>query len=73
MEPTQKFKLMKPNKRKRELLDATIDRFKECVNEWLRAIGELGEYPTRGNVHAFAYKRVREKFQICTQMSFRKQ
>ncbi|RLE49106.1 MAG: hypothetical protein DRJ18_00250, partial [Candidatus Methanomethylicota archaeon] len=60
---TQKFKLMKPNKRKREQLDATINRFKECVNEWLRAIDELGEYPTRGNVHTFAYKRVREKFQ----------
>jgi len=63
MELTQKFKLMKPNKRKKELLNATIDRFRECVNEWLRAIEELGEYPVRGNVHAFAYKRVREKFQ----------
>ena len=62
MELTQKFKLMKPNRRKKELLDATIDRFKECVNEWLRAIEELGEYPTRGNVHAFAYKRVRKNF-----------
>lgn len=62
MELTQRFKLMKPNKRKRELLDATIDRFKECVNAWLKAIEELGEYPTRGNVHAFAYKRIREIF-----------
>lgn len=62
VELTQKFKLMKPNRRKKELLDVTIDRFKECVNEWLRAIEELGEYPTRGNVHAFAYRRVREKF-----------
>jgi putative transposase len=62
MELTQKFKLMKLNKRKKELLNATIDRFKECVNEWLRAIEELGKYPTRGNVHAFAYKRIREKF-----------
>jgi len=60
---TQRFKLVKPNKRKKELLDATIDKFKECVNEWLRAIEELGEYPTRGNTHAFAYKRVRERFQ----------
>jgi len=63
MKLTQKFKLMKPNKRKKELLDSTISRFKECVNEWLKSIEELGEYPTRGNVHAFAYKRVREKFQ----------
>jgi len=60
---TQKFKLMNPNRRKKELLDATISRFKECVNEWLRAIEELGEYPTRGNIHAFAYKRVRQHFQ----------
>jgi len=62
MKLTQKFKLLKPNKRKKELLDATIDRFKECVSEWLRAIEELREYPTRGNVHSFAYKRVREDF-----------
>ncbi len=63
MELTQKFKLMKLNKMKKEVLNTTINRFKECVNEWLKAIDELGEYPTRGNVHAFAYKRVREKFQ----------
>jgi len=62
MELTQKFKLMRLNKGKRELLDAGIERFKSCVNEWLRAIEELEEYPTRGNVHAFAYKRVRARF-----------
>jgi len=62
MKLTQKFKLMRLNRAKRESLDATIKRFKECVNEWLRAIEDLGEYPTRGNIHAFAYKRIREKF-----------
>lgn len=63
MKLTQKFKLMRLNRAKREALDATINRFKECANEWLRAIEGLGEYPTRGNIHAFAYKRIREKFQ----------
>ena len=32
MKLTQTFKLMRPNKRKNELLDMTIERFKECVN-----------------------------------------
>ncbi|CAI1492663.1 RNA-guided endonuclease InsQ/TnpB family protein [Thermococcus nautili] len=59
---TQTFKLMKPNKRKRELLDATIERFKECVNAWISEIEQLGEYPTRKNVHSFAYKKIREQF-----------
>jgi len=59
---TQSFKLMQPNKRKRELLDMTIEKFRECVNAWLSEIEQLGEYPTRKNVHSFAYKRVREQF-----------
>jgi len=63
MKLTQTFKLMKPNRRKRELLDATIERFKECVNVWLSEIEQLGEYPTRKNVHSFAYKKVREQFE----------
>jgi len=62
MKLTQTFKLMKPNKRKRELLDMTIERFKECVNVWLSEIERLGKYPTRKSVHSFAYKRVRERF-----------
>jgi len=62
MKLTQTFKLMKPNKRKRELLDMTIERFKECVNVWLSEIEQLNEYPTRKNVHSFAYKRAREQF-----------
>ncbi len=62
MKLTQTFKLMKSNRRKRELLDMTIERFKECVNAWLFEIRQLGEYPTRKNVHSFAYKRVREQF-----------
>ena len=62
MKLTQTFKLMRPNKRKKELLDMTIKRFKECVNAWLSEIEQLNEYPTRKNVHSFAYKRVREQF-----------
>jgi putative transposase len=60
---TQKFKLFKLRKRKKELLDATIARFKECVNEWLKAIDQLEEYPNRKNVHEFAYRNVRKKFE----------
>ena len=63
MKLTQKFKLFELRKRKKELLDTTIARFKECVNEWLKAIDRLGEYPNRRNVHQFAYKEIREKFQ----------
>jgi len=62
MKLTQKFKLFELRRRKKELLDATITRFKECVNEWLKAIDQLGEYPNRKNVHEFAYKNIREKF-----------
>jgi len=62
MKLTQKFKLYELRKRKKELLDATIACFKECVNEWLKAIEQLGEYPNRKNVHQFAYKEIRGKF-----------
>ncbi|MHA1506337.1 MAG: RNA-guided endonuclease InsQ/TnpB family protein [Candidatus Asgardarchaeia archaeon] len=62
MKLTQTFKLMEPNKRKRELLDKTIERFKECINVWFFEIERLNEYPTRKNVHSFAYKRVRGQF-----------
>ncbi len=62
MKLTQKFKLYELRRRKKELLDATIARFGECVNEWLKAIEQLGEYPNRKNVHQFAYKEIRGKF-----------
>jgi len=62
MKLTQKFKLFELRRRKKELLDTTITRFKECVNEWLKAIDRLGEYPSRRNVHQFAYKDIRQMF-----------
>jgi len=63
MEITQKFKLMKPNRWKKDRLNSTIIRFKECTNEWIKAIEQLGEYPNRKNVHRYAYKEIRAKFQ----------
>jgi len=41
-----------------------IEEFKTCVNEWLKAIDELGERPNRGNLHRLAYQKIREKFNL---------
>jgi len=39
-----------------------LERFKEAINYWLELIDELGEYPNRGNIHKYGYRKVREKF-----------
>lgn len=46
------------------MLIEAINEFKTCVNEWLKAIDELGEKPNRGNLHGFAYQKIREKFNL---------
>ena len=46
------------------MLVEVIEEFKACVNEWLKAIDELGEKPNRGNLHSFAYQKIRDKFNL---------
>jgi len=57
-----KLKLFEPRKGKKTLIEETIKQFKECVNDWIQALAELGEKPTRTTVHRYAYKRLREKY-----------
>ena len=57
-----KFKLYEPRRRKKELIEKTIKLFKDCVNDWIEALGELGDKPSRSKVHKYAYKRLREKY-----------
>ena len=46
------------------MLVEVMEEFKACVNEWLKAIDELGEKPNRGNLHNLAYQRIRKKFNL---------
>ena len=57
-----KFKLYKPRRRKEKLIEKTIKLFKDCVNDWIEALGELGDKPSRSKVHKYAYRRLREKY-----------
>ena len=64
MKLTLRIKLRPLTRRKEKMLVEVIEEFKACVNEWLKAIDELGEKPNRGNLHSFAYQRIREKFDL---------
>ena len=64
MKLTLKIKLRPLTRRKERMLIKAMEEFKTCVNEWLRAIEELGEKPNRGNLHAFAYNRIRKKYNL---------
>ncbi len=46
------------------MLVKAIEEFRACVNEWLKAIDELEEKPNRGNLHNLAYKRIKAKFNL---------
>ncbi len=61
MKLTLKVKLRPLTKKKEKKLVDAIEEFKVCVNEWLEAIDELGEKPNRGNLHTFAYQRIRNR------------
>jgi len=62
MELMLKLKLFEPRKGKRILIEETIRQFKDCVNDWIQALHQLGEKPTRTAVHRFAYKKLRRKY-----------
>ncbi len=64
MKLTLKIKMRTLTRRKEKMLIEAMSEFKACVNEWLKAIDELGEEPNRGNLHSFAYQRIREKFNL---------
>ncbi len=64
MKITLLMKLRPLTRRKEKMLVEAIDEFKACVNEWLKAIDELGEKPNRRNLHNFAYQRIREMFNL---------
>jgi len=64
MKLTLRIKLRPLTRRKEKMLVEAMGEFKACVNEWLRAIDELGEKPNRGNLHSFAYRRIREMFSL---------
>ena len=62
MELMLKLKLFEPRKGKRILIEETLRQFKDCVNDWIQALHQLGEKPTRTAVHRFAYKKLRRKY-----------
>jgi len=64
MKLTLRMKLRPLTRGKERMLVEAIEEFKACVNEWLKAIDELREKPNRGNLHSFAYQRIREKFNL---------
>ena len=64
MKLTLRIKLRPLTGRKEKMLVEAIEEFKACVNEWLKAIDELGEKPNRGNLHSFAYQRIRDMFNL---------
>lgn len=61
MKLTYSFKIRKLNKRKKKLLEKTIEEFAECVNSWLEIIKTMNGYPTRMKVHQAGYKKLREE------------
>jgi len=64
MKLTLRMRLRPLTRKKEKMLVEAMEEFKACVNEWLRAIEGLGEKPDRGNLHSFAYQRIREKFNL---------
>ena len=64
MKITQRIKLRPLTKKKEKMLIEAMEEFKRCVNEWLKAIEVLGEDPNRGNLHRFAYQRIKENFKL---------
>ncbi len=66
MKITLKIKIRPLTKRKEKLLLESMKEFKSCVNDWLKAIEKIGEYPTRGNLHKFAYKKIKKKYSLNT-------
>lgn len=64
MKLTLKIKMRPLTKRKEKILLESIEEFKSCVNDWLKAIEELGKYPTREKLHSFAYKKIKEKYNL---------
>lgn len=57
-----KLKMREPNTGKAETLRETLDRYNDCVNAWIKAIGDLNEEPNRGNVHDHAYHDIKNEF-----------
>lgn len=43
-------------------MEETLNRFQSCVNKWIEKIDELGEKPTRGNVHEYGYHEIKDEF-----------
>ena len=64
MKITLRIKLRPLTRRKEKMLIEAMNEFKDCVNEWLKAIDELGEKPNRRNLHSFAYQRIKDKFNL---------
>lgn len=64
MELMLKLKLFEPRKGKKMLIEETIKQFKECINDWIQALAELGEKPSRTKVHRYAYKRLKGKYPL---------
>jgi len=62
MELMLKLKLFEPRKGKKARIEETIEQFKECVNDWIQALHQLGVKPSRTKVHRFAYKTLRQKY-----------
>jgi len=62
MKLTLKMKMRPLTRNKEWMLEQSIEAFKACVNDWLSAIAQLGEKPNRGNLHRFAYRRIRDKY-----------
>jgi len=54
--------MREPNAGKEKKLKETLRKYNKCVNAWIEAIDELGEYPNRGNVHNYAYHDIKERF-----------
>ncbi|WP_457752821.1 RNA-guided endonuclease InsQ/TnpB family protein [Thermococcus sp.] len=62
MKLTLKMKMRPLTRNKEWLLEQSTEAFKDCVNDWLSAIVQLGEKPNRGNLHNFAYRAIRDKY-----------
>jgi len=62
MKLTLKMKMRPLTRNKEQMLEQSIEAFKACVNDWLSAIAQLEEKPNRGNLHRFAYRRIRDKY-----------
>jgi len=61
MKLTLKMKMRPLTRNKEWMLEQSIKEFRDCVNDWLSAIAQLGEKPNRGNLHRFAYKEIRKE------------